>query len=149
MGWSSARCWARGPAEYVSELRRPLTTAQVFLAATRDLDPPEMKFIAEQGIAATPPNQFADPHAFVEKIKNRGFTHAYLHLDLDALNPADFPATLMQTPGGPRLDDVCGMMQAVSKEFDLVGFSIVEYVNGDDGSLDALRKLVASVGLLA
>jgi arginase len=135
-----------GPAEYVSDLRRSLSPRQVFLAGTRDLDPPEMEFITERGIASMPPNQFADPQALVEKIKSRGFAHVYLHLDLDALNPADFPDTLMRTPGGPRLDDVCAMMQATSSALDVVGFSIVEYVHGSDVSLDALRKLVVSSG---
>jgi arginase len=135
-----------GPAEYVSDLRRPLSPAQVFLAGTRDLDPPEMEFILERSIAATPPNQFTDPQGLVEKIKARGFTHVYLHLDLDALNPVDFPDTLMRTPGGPSLDEVCAMMHAMSNALDVVGFSIVEYIHGDDASLDALRKLVASSG---
>ena len=135
-----------GPAEIVSDLRRPLSPEQVFLAATRDLDPPEMEFITERAIAATPPNQFSDPRGLVEKIKSRGFTHVYLHLDLDALNPADFPNTLMRTPGGPGLGEVCAMMQAISRALEVVGFSIVEYIHGDDASLAALRKLVTSSG---
>jgi arginase len=138
-----------GPAEYVSELRRPLAPAQVFLAGTRDLDPPEMEFIAQQGIAGTPPNQFCEPLALVEKIKGRGFSHVYLHLDLDALNPDDFPDTLMRTPGGPGLPEVCDMIRALSSGLEVVGFSVVEYIHGSDASLDALRKLVASTGLSA
>jgi arginase len=135
-----------GPAEYVSDLRRPLSPTQVFLAGTRDLDPPEMEFITERSIAATPPNQFSDPGGLVEKIRSRGFTNVYLHLDLDALNPADFPDTLIPTPGGPGLGEVCAVMQAISSTFEVAGFSIVEYVHGRDESLDALRKLIASGG---
>lgn len=135
-----------GPAEYVSDLRRPLTAAQVFLAGTRDLDPPEMEFIAERAIAATPPNQFSAPDALVEKIKSRGFTHVYLHLDLDALNPTDFPGTLIPTPGGPTLGEVCAMMQALSGAFEVVGFSLVEYIHRGEEAVDALRRLVASSG---
>jgi arginase len=138
-----------GPAEFVSDLRRPLAPAQVFLAATRDLDPPEMAFITEQRIAATPPSQFAEPQALVNEITARGFAHVYLHLDLDALNPEEFPATLMRTPGGPSLQEVCGMMHAIAAVHDVVGFSVLEYVHGDEASLAALRKLVASSGLSA
>jgi len=137
-----------GPAEYVSDLRRPLTPAQVFLAGTRDLDPPEMEFITERAIAATPPKQFSAPDALVEKIRSRGFRHVYLHLDLDALNPADFPCTLIPTPGGPSLAEVCAMMQALAGAFDVVGFSVVEYIHDGDASLDALRRLVASSGFV-
>jgi arginase len=138
-----------GPADYVSELRRPLTPSQVFLAGTRDLDPPEMAFMAEKEIAATPPNQFADPQALVETIRGRGLQHVYLHLDLDALNPAEFPDTLMRTPGGPGLEEVCAMIRALAAAFDVVGFSIVEYIHGTDASLEALRQLVDCSGLAA
>jgi arginase len=108
-----------------------------------------MDFIAQQAIAGTPPNQFVDPQALVDKVKSRGFTHVYLHLDLDALNPDDFPDTLMRTPGGPGLKEVCEMMQALAAAFEVVGFSIVEYIHGNDASLDSLRKLVTSSGLSA
>jgi arginase len=136
-----------GPAEYLSELRRPLAPAQVFLAATRDLDPPEMQYIARQGISATPPNQFVNPAALAERITARGYRRVYVHVDLDAMNPEDFPHTLMRTPGGPTLEEVCDMVRALSTAFDVVGFSLVEYVHGDEASLDALRALVASSGL--
>ena len=136
-----------GPAVFVSDLRRPLGPEQVFLACTRDLDPPEMEFISERGIACTPPKELAEPRTLVERIRSRGFNHAYLHLDLDAVNPLDFPSTLIPTPGGPRLDEICGAMQTLAGAVDVVGFSILEYVHGDDASLNHLRKLVAACGL--
>jgi arginase len=135
-----------GPAEYAAALRRPLAPAQVFLAATRDLDPPEQAFIAEAAIAVTPPSDFVDPQALVTTIRSRGFAHVYLHLDLDALHPDDFPDTLMKTPGGPRLDDVCAMLRVLADSFTVAGFSIVEYIHGTDASLATLRKLVEAAG---
>lgn len=136
-----------GPDEYVGELQRPLRPAQVFLAATRDLDPPEREFIARAGISITPPESLATPQLLVERIRSRGLTRAYLHLDLDALNPAEFPDTLMQTPGGPALADVRHVMQALAGAFDVVGASIVEYVHRSDESLRTLEALLATSGV--
>jgi len=136
-----------GPADYVSELRRPLAPGQVFLAGTRDLDPPEMAYIAEKGIAATPPNEFGDPGILVNRIRARGFEHVYLHVDLDVLNPHDFGDTLLPTPGGPNLAEVSAMLCALAGAFDVVGFSIVEYVHRSDASLASLQRLVDCTGL--
>jgi arginase len=134
-----------GPGAFTRELRRPLRPAQVFLAATRDLDPPEAAFVSREAISVTPPAEFGDPPALAARIRERGFTRVYLHLDLDAINPADFPDTLMRTPGGPSLDEVCAMMRALSAAFTVVGASIVEYVHGNERSLAALRTLIECV----
>lgn len=132
-----------GPAAYVRELRRPLRAAQVFLAATRDLDPPEAAFVASAGISVTPPAAFAAPEQLVAAIQGRGFGRVYLHLDLDALDPADFPDTLVPTPGGPPIAGVRRMLQTLSTSFDVAGASIVEYVHRGRASLGILDGLRA------
>ena len=138
-----------GPDEYVREMRRPLQPRQVFLAATRDLDPPEAEFVQRTGLSVTGPQALGDPGPLVEEIRARGFSHVYLHLDLDALDPGEFPDTLIPTPGGPRLAEMRSMLEALSKSFDVVGASIVEYVHGKDDSLRALGELLDSAGVRA
>jgi arginase len=130
-----------GPGEFVGELRRPLTPQQVFLAATRDLDPPEEEFIAAAGISVTPPAGIARHQAFVERIRARGFTRVYVHLDLDALDPNEFPATLIPTAGGPALSDVSALLRTLAASFEIAGASIVEYVDRGDEPLRRLEEL--------
>jgi arginase len=136
-----------GPAEYVGELRRPLRPAQVFLAATRDLDPPERDFVEHAGICVTQPDAFSDAARLVDEIRSRGFSRAYVHLDLDALNPADFSDTLIPTTGGPPVDLVRTMIGTLSRAFTLVGTSVLEYVHGGTSSLRLIDELLASSGL--
>ena len=138
-----------GPEAFTRELRRPLDARQVFLAATRDLDPPEAQFISDRAISVTPPADFGDPRRLVDRIRAAGFTRVYLHLDLDALSPRDFPDTLMRTPGGPSLDEVCAMMRSLAAAFDVAGASVVEYIHGSEASLAALRALLRCSGLAA
>ena len=131
-----------GPEAYVRELRRPLRAEQVFLAATRDLDPPEAAFVSAAGISLTEPAAFGEPERLAAEIRRRGFHHVYLHLDLDALDPGEFPDTLVPTPGGPPLAHVRQMLQTLSTSFDVAGASIVEYVHRAGtplGILDDLR----------
>jgi arginase len=136
-----------GPEPYVRELRRPLQPAQLFLAATRDLDAPERKFVAESHISITPPDAFTDPESLVADIRSRGFRHVYIHLDLDALDPDEFPDTLIPTTGGPAVDLVRNMIGMLAGAFAVVGASIVEYVHGNERSLRVVDQLLASSGV--
>ena len=130
-----------GPSQYTAVLGRPLTPSQIFLAATRDLDPPEQAFVEATAISVTTPAELPSSDVLARRIAAAGFTHVYVHLDLDALDPGEFADMLIPTPGGPRLDHV---MSAVSHlaDHDIVGFSIVEYVPRTTESLDVLRNFV-------
>jgi arginase len=136
-----------GPEAYIRELERPLEPAQIFLAGTRDLDPPEMEFIGGSDISVTPPEDFAVPQRLVDEIRVRGFRQVYLHFDLDALDPADFPDTLIPTAGGPPLRHVRAMVESLTRTFTVVGASIVEYVHGSAASLRVVDELLAAAGV--
>jgi arginase len=136
-----------GPADYVAELRRPLRPEQVFLAATRDLDAPESDFIQRARIWVTPPDAFLAAERLVDAIQSRGFHNLYIHLDLDALDPSDFPDTLIPTCGGPEIGLVRSMIGALSRAFSVVGASVLEYVHGGPHSLRIVDELLASTGL--
>ena len=137
-----------GPSELIGDLRRPLAPPQVFLAATRDLDPPERDFVEHASISVTPPAAFRDAEQLAAEIRSRGFSNAYIHLDLDALDPDDFPDTLIPTAGGPALDLVRMMIGTLSRELDVVGASVLEYVHGSARSLLLVEELLAGSGLV-
>ena len=135
-----------GPVEYTGELQRFLRPQQVFLAGTRDLDPPEVAYCSEMAISISPSEEFVTPEILVRRIRERGFKNVYLHLDLDVLNPESFPNSLMQTPGGPSTAEVQTMLKALSDNFDVVGFSIVEYCERG-GKIKDLKNLVRESGI--
>jgi arginase len=128
-----------GPLEYVRELQRPLLPEQIFLAGTRDLDPAESAYIRDAGISLTPPEAFTDPLALTHAVRARGFSHVYLHLDMDCFRPDEFPDTLMRTSEGPPLASVAAMFAQLRSAFEVAGFSLVEYVDRGGASLDKLR----------
>jgi arginase len=136
-----------GPEEYVRELYRPLKPQQVFLAGTRDLDPPERELVATARISVTAPSALATPEGLIHEIASRGFTRVYLHLDLDALDPTDFSDTLIPTADGPALADVRRLIGRLAATFSVVGSSIVEYVHGSEESLRILDDLLADFGV--
>lgn len=136
-----------GPQGYIEELSRFLNPSQVFLAGTRDLDPSELNYISKVDISVTKPQEFGNPPKLVQQIQDRGFKHLYLHLDLDVLNPKSFPDSLMQTPGGPSVEEVINMIQNFASAFEIVGFSVLEYVERHCGSIEVVKDLVLSGGI--
>lgn len=136
-----------GPSEYTSELSMFLRPEQVFLIGTRDLDPPEIEYSSRVGISITTSEELSSSELLISRIKNKGFKKIYLHLDLDVLNPESFPDSLMQTPGGPSVKQIQQVMAALAKNFDVIGFSIVEYCEHQGGTLDTLKCLVINSGI--
>jgi len=136
-----------GPDRLTRVLRRPLRPAQVFLAGTRDLDPPEAQYVTGAGISITTSDELATPGVLVTRIRDAGFRQVYVHLDLDVLDPARFAHSLMQTPGGVSPDTLAAAIRALNEAFDLVGFSVVEFRQESPDGLAAVRTLLRETGV--
>lgn len=130
-----------GPREFIGALPRPVQPRQIFLAGTREFDPDEASFIRDADICVIPPAALNDSSQLVNAIRARGLSNVYLHLDLDCFHPDEIPDTLMQTAAGPAFASVAAAHQALRREFQPVGLSIVEYVERGGGSLDRLRTM--------
>jgi len=128
-----------GPDMLVDHLSRPLTPAQVFLVGTRDLDPAERDFIVEHEIPLFDDDAFENPWRLMRELRSRGFSHLYVHFDVDVLDPDRFSASLMRVPGGgPSLEQAGELIQQLRREFDVVGLSVLELANA---SADVIRAV--------
>ncbi len=116
-----------GPAALVELLPRRLAPEQIVLAGTRDFDRDEAAFVSDAPIAWLRPADLLVPDRVAGRIRARGFRKVYIHLDLDVLDPLEFPHSLMQTPGGVSMNAVAETIQALAASFDVVGFSVVEF----------------------
>ncbi len=122
-----------------------LRSDQVVLAGTRDLDPPELAFIAEKSIPVLPPSQLSSPDRLVQELEARRVRQVYVHLDLDVLDPEEFPHLLVPSPGGISCAALTRLLMALSGSFRIVGFSVVEYVPAGLGGLEPIRRFVEAV----
>jgi len=136
-----------GPASYTSKIKRPLIPSQIFLAGVRDLDPPEQVFISAANIPIFSPLDQTSTQRLVEAIATAGFEKIYIHVDVDVLNPASFPDSLMPTPGGPSIQDLEHCILALTNAFDAVGISIVEYCGSSEASRQLLLDLMSNCGI--
>ncbi|HEX5070824.1 MAG TPA: arginase family protein [Vicinamibacterales bacterium] len=116
-----------GPAPLVELLPRPLTRDQVILGGARDLDRDEAAFVSDAPVARLRPADLLVPDRLSGVVRARGFRKIYIHLDLDVLDPAEFPHSLMQTPAGVSMNAVAETVADLANAFDVVGFSVVEF----------------------
>ena len=127
-----------GPAVLVDALPRVLAPAQVVLAGARDLDRGEIAYVSDAALSLLSPADLLVPDRVAGRIRAGGFTRVYLHLDLDVLDPAEFPDTLVSAPAGLSRDNVVATVRELAGRFDVVGFSVVEF---RPRSADALARL--------
>jgi arginase len=136
-----------GPAPFAEGLARPLEPRQVFLAGTRDLDPPEQTFVADAGLSLTTPEELATPVVLPSKVDAGRFGRLYLHVDLDVLDPETFPHSLMQAPGGVSPATLAGAIRACFERFEVVGLSVVEFRRRSEEAVELLREMLTACGI--
>lgn len=137
----------QGPAPLTAAMRRRLGSRQVFLAGTRELDLPEAQFVTSAGLSVTTCDELLTPGVLVERIRQAGFRHVYAHLDVDVLDPAVFPDSLMQTPGGITPETAAAALAALAGAFEVVGFSVVEYQGRSADGLARLGRILRDSGV--
>jgi arginase len=126
-----------GPEALTSLLPRRLAPEQVVLAGARDLDRDEAMFISDSAVSLLPPADLRVPDRVAGRIRACGFKRIYVHLDLDVLDPAEFPDSLVSSPGGLSTNEVAETVEGLARAFEVVGFSVVEF---RPRSADALAR---------
>ena len=73
-------------------------------------------------------------------------SYVYLTLDLDGLNPKEFPAVETRSPGGPGVSKIVEIIIEIAKNKNFIGANIVEFAPKKDIknlSLNAAIRLIA------
>ncbi|HTK06997.1 MAG TPA: arginase family protein [Ktedonobacteraceae bacterium] len=133
-----------GNPKLVEALFSKLLPRQIFLAGVRDLDLPEQQFIARKQIASFTCEQLTlHLDDVIDTIKNQGFSHAYLHIDVDVLDPLSFPYVKCPTPHGIAPETLQRMHQGMIESLSLVGCSIVELTPPGEGETQMIEQLAS------
>jgi arginase len=136
-----------GPAALVQLVPRRLGPEQIVLAGVRDLDREEAAFISDAAISRLGPADLLVPDRVTGRVRATGFTKIYVHLDLDVLDPKEFPDALMRTPGGVSMDQLVETVQHLDAHFDVVGFSVVEFRPRTDDAVARAERLIKRCGI--
>ena len=131
---------AEGPFLY----KAVLSSDQVLLVGTRDLDQPEELFIEKSGLKTLQSEQVEKGTAkefLAEFPKQSGAV--YVHLDLDVLATEEFDGVVCPTPGGLSVSKLLIMLDYIAQENRIVGMSLVENTETDKAKLKKLDPLLS------
>jgi arginase len=112
---------------------------RVVLTGARDLDGGERELLERSPVTAIG----ASLEALVATQTALDRAPVYVHLDLDVLDPNDFPAEF-PTPGGLSPDKLYDLLEAVAGECELVGLELAAFYAPED---DLERRAAASTAL--
>jgi arginase len=121
---------------------------QLFLVGCRDFDHPERLFVEQEKITLFSVEDIRQrPSDIIDSIKDRGFEKIYIHIDLDVLDPQQFPFVKCPTPEGVSFETLLRLVNELKDNFNILGFSIVEFCpirNEGVGKLEELIELYLS-----
>lgn len=122
-------------------IKRPLRPDQVMYGGLQKMTPEEETVVQRLHLRWAGPGDLASSSQPVLKwMKEKNIRHLAVHFDLDVLDPMLFRSLLFTKPGAPPVDASSGemtlrqitrLMQDVSAQADVVGFSIAEYLPWD------------------
>jgi arginase len=130
-----------GDPAFAEEVRVPLNPELVMYGGLRETSQAEAKIVNQLNLRKEGPEALADDSGPVlEWIKEKGIEHLAIHFDMDVLDPTLFRSLLFANPDGTKIDAPSGKMTLsqvsrlvgdVSKQTDIVGLSIAEYLPWD------------------
>jgi arginase len=115
---------------------RPVPEEDVLLVDARDLDPPEVEFLAGSAIRRVPVDGIDAvlPSAPI-----------YLHLDVDVVDPQDLPGLLFPAPDGPRLAAVAAAVRTVMSTGDVAAVGLACTYRPGSGAHRVLGELAGQL----
>lgn len=99
----------------------PLSPSRFLHIGGRDFDQPETDYLKKNNIYYSQSLQINEVLARVENHP------VYVHLDLDAVNPDEFPNTPLPVPNGLKRQDVLELLTKLSHLPNFVGLGLYEY----------------------
>jgi arginase len=116
---------------------------QVFLVGCRDLDPPERHYVDREKITLFGVEDIRQrPSAIINVLKQRDFENIYIHIDLDVLDPQQFPFVKCPTPEGISFEALLRLVNELKGNFNIRGFSMVEFCPTGNEGVGKLEELI-------
>ena len=132
-----------GDKAIVNLLPSRLSPSQIIMLGIRDLDKAESKYIKRQNIAAFTTDVIEnDMESVINEAKVKGHQNIYVHIDLDALDPAEFPHVPLPSPGGLKNDTLFYILRRLYTEFKIAGIGLFEYSPSGRKDNNLLQEII-------
>jgi arginase len=132
-----------GDVEVRNKLFSQLIHSQVVMAGIRELDSEESEYIHHNNIQVVSVSDI-DKHSgnVMKALADTGKGHVYIHIDLDVLNPKEFPHVPMPVENGIRNESLLNALATIQDTYDIVGMGIFEYKPSQDADIPLLREII-------
>jgi arginase len=130
-----------GDPAFSAEVKVPLDPELVMYGGLRETSQAEAQILSRLKIRSAGPEALAESSDLVlDWIQEKNIEHLAIHFDMDVLDPALFRSLLFAHPNGIPIDSPSGKMtlsqvsrliRDVSRQTDVVGLSIAEYLPWD------------------
>jgi len=124
---------------------------KLLIVGTRDMDIPELKIANEENITHYDAFLFSDlgiqklTNDIINFFKNSKIKKLYVSIDIDVLDPSIAPATGYAIPGGLSYRELWHILRALAKNFNIIGFDLVEVAPNLDPPNNMTANLAAKL----
>jgi agmatinase len=123
-----------------------INNKNLLIVGVRDVDIPELEIAKSEKLEYLSAYQLIDgTDTYIEKIINffkiSGIKYLYVSIDIDALDPSIAPGTGFAMPGGFTYRELWKMLKEISKNFEIIGFDLVEVAP----NLDLKNKMTCNL----
>lgn len=139
-----------GDSGLAKEVRRHLDPKLVMFAGVDDMLDYEWEVVNRLGLRRAGSADLADnSNPVLQWIRDNGISHLAIHFDLDVLDPRDFRSQMFNMPTGEVINAFSGKMTLaqvtrlvndVSAQTDIVGFTLAEHMPWDDMNLKNMME---------
>jgi arginase len=143
LGMLTGRCW-RELTRRVPDFT-PVAESATCLVGARDLDPLEAQALARSAVRNLAAADVRAALAGVLALVRQLSTRAYVHVDLDVLDPSEGSANDLAAPNGVRLDEMVRAIEAAGAALQIEAAALTAY----DPRLDTTASVQAAATRIA
>ncbi|MHB1097638.1 MAG: arginase family protein [Gemmatimonadaceae bacterium] len=129
-------------------LKIPVSTRDIVMMGTRDVDPMEQVLVDESHITTVSPAELiAQGPKMREAVArlSRRVDVIYLHIDLDILDASEIPGSFFETPGGPTARALAPSIRALVQNPKVRALGIASFPTADKGRARSLQSALILV----
>lgn len=127
-----------------------IAAERVIVGGARSFDEPELEVVAELGIAALTVDALRDADALADAVLATGADAVYIHIDIDALDPAEIAGNAHPEPFGVTVAELTVAVARLRERVPLVGASLAGYSPASlAAATDDLGAILRVIGALA
>lgn len=127
----------------VDLLYRPLLPQQVLMVGTRDCDAAEYRYIAEKKLQVIPSGEAnSRTESVLAALRAMNAQNVYVHIDIDVLDPLQFPYQPVPAPNGMNIDALSHILKCVQKEFRIAGMCLLGCCSTGTDRIGTLQEII-------